>query len=162
LPRPNLSALHQAVDPDSAVKRRDGAIAAMRGGREQLIAELSNISAADAFAGELWAPLHVLWHLAGGHTHMESARLIVEHGVRELPPEETQEEMFQATLEATLKDIDACIAFSLGLLPEQLVQHARRANREYSVVGMIESTAQHLLDHVEHIREIKARLAKGP
>ena len=127
-----------------------------------MLVELSTVSAADAFAGDAWAPLHVLWHLAGGHTHLESARLIVEHEVRELPPEETQDELFQTTLEATLRDIDACIDFSAGLSPDQLVLRARRSNREYSVVGMIESTAQHLLDHVEHIREIKARITHAP
>ena len=63
-----------------------------------------------------------------------------------------------ALLDDSAVNIDEWIAYGVKLGREQLVTHARRGNREYYVVGMIESTAEHTIDHVDHIRQIRERV----
>ena len=155
--RQNLSAMHQADEPEIVRSRRDAAVARLRAAREALAGELETVTPAEAFAGDEWSALHVLWHFAAGHTHLELARLIAG-GEAELPPERDAAAELRAAADGVLRQIDEWIAFSESLTPEQLVTHARRGNRDYYVVGMVESTAEHTLDHLDHIRQIRERV----
>ncbi len=155
--RLNLAAMHQAEDESAIERRRDEALARMREARAELVREVSELTAAQAFAGEEWSAMHVLWHLAGEHTHLEEARRIVE-GASELPARDADAEL-RAAIDGTLRNVDEWLAYASGLDRERLKVHARRVNRDYYVVGMIESTAEHLIDHLEHIKQIKAALS---
>lgn len=155
--RLNLTAIHHADDVSAVERRRDEAVEHMRDLRAELLREVADLTPSGAFAGEEWGAMHVLWHLAGDHTHIEPARQIVEHGATELADRDERAE-YEDALERVLRNVDDWIDYSLRLTQDQLTTHARRANREYYVVGMVESTAEHLADHVDHIKQIKARV----
>jgi hypothetical protein len=156
-PRPNLSEMHQADDPDDVERRRDEAVERMRAARTELVRVMAGTDPGAAFDLEEWAPMHILWHLASGHTHMDAARQIVEQNATELPLRDTRAE-YDAAYARVLANIDDWIRWSSGFRRDQLVTHARKGNREYYVVGMVESTAEHVTDHVEQLKETKARL----
>lgn len=155
--RLNLATMHQADDAAAVERRRDEAVARMQAARAELLREVQDLSPEEAFVGEAWGAMHVLWHLAGPHTHLEPARAIVEGGVSELATRRESDELREA-IDQVLRNIDEWIGRSTRLTREQLMVHARRKNRDYYVVGMVESTAEHLLDHIDHIRQVKARL----
>jgi hypothetical protein len=154
--RQNLSAMHQADDESAVERRRDEAVDRIRAAREELVRVVADVHGGEAFEGEVWSAMHVMWHLAGDHTHLEDARRIVD-GAASLPPRDAEAE-YRSALQRTLRNIDEWIAYSSELDRDRLTVHARRGNREYYVVGMIESTAEHLIDHVDHIRQIKERV----
>jgi hypothetical protein len=155
--RLNFSAMHQVDDASSVERRRDEAVDRLRQARRELLEETSTLSPDDAFAADRWGPLALLWHLGAGHTHIEAARAIVEQGALELPERDARAE-FEEAVDRVVRNIDEAIAYSLRLGDDELTSHARRMNRDYYVIGFIETTAEHALDHVDHIRQIKARL----
>lgn len=157
--RRSLSALHQADDPEAVERRRDEAVALMREARAELVRLMSDLPPSEAFQGEEWAPMHVLWHLAGGHTHMEPARLIVERGVTELADRDRRAELAEAYARV-LRNIDDWIRWSSEFTREQLTLYAKRVNRDYYVIGMVESTAEHVHDHVAQVKQIRERIAQ--
>jgi hypothetical protein len=155
--RHNLAAIHQADDESALERRRDEAVAQMREVRAAFERELRDLGGDEAFSGEECAALHVLWHLGGTHTHIEAARRIVEDGVTDLDERDTEAEVGDAK-HRVLRNIDEYISYASALSREQLATHARRGNRDYYVVGMVESTADHIFDHLEHVRQIRAEL----
>jgi hypothetical protein len=156
-PRPNLSEMHQADDPEDVERRRDDAVERMRVARAELVRAMADMDPDAAFELEEWAPMHILWHLASSHTHMDPARQIVEEGLTELPERDSRSE-YEAAYARVLANIDDWIRWSSAFTRDQLVTHARKGNREYYVVGMVESTAEHVTDHVEQLKETRARL----
>jgi hypothetical protein len=155
--RHNLAAIHQADDEAALERRRDDAVAQMREVRAAFEQEFRDLRGDEAFAGEEWGAMHVLWHLGGAHTHIEAARRIVEDGVTELEERDAEAEVGEAK-RRVLRNIDEYISYATALSRDELATHARRGNRDYYVIGMVESTADHILDHLEHVRQIRAEL----
>jgi hypothetical protein len=156
--RLNFGVMHQIEDAESVLRRRDEAVERLRAARADVLRELADVSPELAFAGQVWSPLTLMWHLASGDLHMEPARAIVEDGVSELADRDESGELEQA-IAHVVRNIDEAIAYSSRLGAEELTAHARRMNRDYYVIGFIETTVEHLLDHIDHIRQIKKRLA---
>ena len=159
--RTDLSAIHQAGDPETLLRRRDEALGRIRVTREEIVAETAGLDGERAHAGDRWSVMHVLWHLAGRDSHLDEARRIVDEGVTELAPDPRPDDELRENVGRVLATIDEVVAFCETLTPEQLAVHARRANRDYYVIGMIESMGEHLQDHLDHIRQIKESLAAG-
>jgi hypothetical protein len=154
----NMSEIHRAGDETELLERRDAALQTLRETREDLVAELANVTPALAFRADKWSIMHILWHLGARGSHIQPAKDIVEKGVTEVSSIPKREERVAEGIRLTLGEIDDAIAFTEQRSAAELAMHAKRVNRDVYVVGIIEGTAEHFVDHLEQIRELKREL----
>lgn len=155
------AAIHQGGDAAELDERRSRAVERFREARDGLIAALEGIPMSQIYKGDEWSVMHVLWHMAdaGSVGHLRPAFDIVDRGITELDPHVGREVKYREAVEAALADIDACIAFCERVTPAQLAMTGRRNNKTVYVIGLVEQTAEHFIDHVEHITQLREKLS---
>ena len=154
----DMAEIHRAGEEKELLERRAAALVTLRQAREELLAELENVTPALAFRSDKWSIMHVLWHLGARGSHIQPAKDIVDHGAKEVPTIPKREERIAEGIRLTLGEIDDAIAFTERCSVEQLAMHAKRVNRSVYVIGIIEGTAEHFVDHLGQIRELKREL----
>ncbi len=130
--------------------------------RDSMAKELTDISAEEANRGSSWAVVDLLRHLRGRPYYINLAERVIKGETVSPPRRPSPGEMWQRTVEQTLKDMDECIGWVEALQDEDLEKGFGEGAEGRTVKSLLETAATHYEEHLEQLRrDIKPAVRSG-